>query len=175
MSQLIENLAKLLGAFGPNLLEGLNQPNPGPEAPKYERSTGRVGSYEFIPRSIRAVQLLPENFTDAMLFMHEAGLSFGYCARTDAEFSHFHVKDEAGNTQNWVVGEWLVVQFETGHPEFAVDTVADDNFRRQVRPVQFVKSFQPDNFGTGDYRDDPIQTFGHSAQADLDAEREAGL
>ena len=139
-----------------------------PQVTGYEFSDGNAGSYEFTPRSIRSIQLLPNNFRTVMAFMYENSLSFAYCASEDSP--HFHVKDENGETDK------LILENDYSDPAFEVYIWTDGYFRTQLRPkspetanLQFPVSFEKD------YRDDPIQTAGHSMQADLDAEQESEL
>lgn len=200
MENFLNKLASMLGATDPNDKQpcpfcGKVHSKAGaeaedlPQTPEYNVSDGKAGSYEFAPRPIRSIQLLPDNFPDAMAFMHSFDISFAYCASVVKKTPHFHIKNDEDEVERWDIGKWLVVENERGAAGFEVYVWDDGYFRTQLRPVNSPPSARyPEPDGSDDmlsdsdlqpkkkdYRDDPIQTFGHSMQADWDAEQETEL
>jgi len=155
----VKTLAAMLGAKSGigNLLEGLvpgkecpfcgeehvKKTEDAPEVPEYEESSGMAGEYEFTPRPLAAIQLLPDNPLTAMKFMLKHEVPFVHCANkengaTGNKGVHFHVINPAEDDEpfeHWDLGEWLVVENAKDHPDFEYYVYSDDYFRRQCRKV----------------------------------------
>lgn len=162
MERFLNKLAEMLGALDPNskpqspcpfcgkvhAKAGTDEGNT-PQVPEYDVSDGKAGSYEFIPRPISAIQLLPENFPSVMEFMYNQRISFAYCTSLEKGTPHFHVLNEENGREHLNLGEWLVVENSQNDPGFEVYVWNDYYFRTQLQPVQFVRDINfPTDLGT---------------------------
>lgn len=120
--------------------------NETPQVPVYEESDGVAAEFEYTPKKMRAIQLLPHNAVAVAEFLIDNDATFFYVKNPEGEhrflLPNLNTMELNTDTEELVYSKWVVVSGSRAEGNLAYSAVDDASFRNSFQPV--VKGFTPD-------------------------------